>query len=238
MRARTRARAGARTGARTGAAGGESREVVRVAQRQRSPAGMAAKRVVQALMTIWVLPRLLIYGVSRLVWGGERAFAFASESLGRVPGARGLYMRQAFYRLTLAECGRDVYFGWLSAFSNPRARIGEGAYVGRRCGVGYATIGAEAMLADGVQVLSGGRQHATDRASGESFREQVQEYRHVEIGAGAWLGAAAIVMADVGEQTVVGAGSVVNRALPAGVMAAGVPARVIRSRDAAVTDSA
>jgi len=52
----------------------------------------------------------------------------------------------------------------------------------------------------------------------------------VRIGAGAWIGSAAIVMADVGSDTVVGAGAVVTKPLPDGVMAAGVPARALRSR--------
>jgi acetyltransferase-like isoleucine patch superfamily enzyme len=38
------------------------------------------------------------------------------------------------------------------------------------------------------------------------------------------------VLADVGAGTVVGAGSVVTKPLPAGVLAAGVPCKVIRER--------
>ena len=52
----------------------------------------------------------------------------------------------------------------------------------------------------------------------------------VTIGAGAWIGTGAIVLADVGRGTVVAAGSVVTKPLPDGVIAAGVPARVVRSR--------
>ena len=40
--------------------------------------------------------------------------------------------------------------------------------------------------------------------------------------------AAAVVMADVGRDTIVGAGAVVTRPLPDRVIAAGVPARVVR----------
>jgi acetyltransferase-like isoleucine patch superfamily enzyme len=52
----------------------------------------------------------------------------------------------------------------------------------------------------------------------------------VRIGAGAWIGSTAVVMADVGCHSVVGAGSVVTRPLPDYVIAAGAPARIIRSR--------
>ena len=96
---------------------------------------------------------------------------------------RGVYLRQAFYRRTLAHCGRDVYFGWQSVFSMPEATVGERAYIGRFCSIGFAEIGDEVMLADGVQILSGGHEHSTERTAGESFREQHQCYRRVCIGA-------------------------------------------------------
>ncbi len=53
----------------------------------------------------------------------------------------------------------------------------------------------------------------------------------VDIGDNVWLGVNVTVLKGVtiGEGTLVAAGSLVNKSLPAGVLAAGLPARVIRS---------
>ena len=52
----------------------------------------------------------------------------------------------------------------------------------------------------------------------------------MRIGAGTWIGSGAIVMADVGPDTVIAAGAVVTTPIPGRVIAGGVPARVIRNR--------
>ncbi|MEZ6135221.1 MAG: acyltransferase [Pirellulaceae bacterium] len=199
---------------------------------QRSAAPEAAKpvkRAIQALFCIGVGPRLALYFLMRSLIR-HRALTPASESIAKIPGFRGVYSRQAFYRFTLAACGRDVYIGWNSVFSMAEAIVGERAFIGRFCSIGFADIGEEVMLADGVQILSGGREHDTGDAK-RSMHEQGQTLRQVRIGRGAWIGAGAIVMAEVGEHAIVGAGSVVTRPIPAGAIAVGSPAKVIRYRD-------
>ncbi len=61
-------------------------------------------------------------------------------------------------------------------------------------------------------------------------RNAVEQAQPVTIADGVWLAAGALVCPGVtiGENTVIGAGAVVTRSLPSGVVAYGNPARVIR----------
>ena len=61
--------------------------------------------------------------------------------------------------------------------------------------------------------------------------EGVGPIEPVEIGNNVWLGSRVMVLRGVtiGDNSVVGAGSVVTRSIPANSVAAGVPARVIRA---------
>lgn len=87
------------------------------------------------------------------------------------------------------------------------------------------TIGAGAQLGPNVQLLTADHpRDAATRAAGPELG------RAIAIGSRCWLGGGVIVCpgVSIGEDTIVGAGSVVVRDLPARVIAAGNPARVIR----------
>ena len=87
------------------------------------------------------------------------------------------------------------------------------------------TIGAGCQIATRVQLLA-----ATHPVDPEARRKGWESGAAITIGDNAWLGGGAIVCAGVtiGEDTVVGAGAVVTRDLPAGVVAAGAPAKALR----------
>ena len=66
----------------------------------------------------------------------------------------------------------------------------------------------------------------------EAELRRTQEFgKPVEIGSDVWVGGAAIICPGIkiGSRSVIGAGSVVTRDIPAGVVAAGNPCHVIRS---------
>ena len=89
-------------------------------------------------------------------------------------------------------------------------------------------MGSTALLAAGVHVPSGAHTHG-HQADGP-IQLQPLNRKLVHIGSGSWVGSGAVVMADIGKNTIVGAGAVVTHPVPDSVIAAGVPARVLRQR--------
>jgi len=158
----------------------------------------------------------------------EPVYTLFAQGYAMAPGVLGDYLRIAFYKLTLAECSLSSRVSFGSFFAHREARLGANAYIGSYCIIGRASIGERAQIASGVQILSGSRQHVRDEEGEISGAEQ-GIFTTVGIGANCWIGAAAVVMADVGEGATVGAGSVVTRPIPAHSVAAGNPARVFRS---------
>lgn len=109
------------------------------------------------------------------------------------------------------------------------AQIGQGCYLWAGERTGRIVIGDHALLAPEVFVTASN--YDFDAGDGPVMDLPKRE-ADVHIGANTWLGARVMVLAGVtiGEGTVVAAGSVVAKDLPAGVLAAGVPARVLRKR--------
>ena len=197
----------------------------------------AVKRIAHGLATIAAIPWLISYAAGALVFGRDRALEGASQSVGLLPGILGVYIRRAFLCQVLAACDRtaEIHFGTL--FSQAGAEIGANVYVGPRCHLGLVRLERDVLIAAGVHVPSGGRTHAFADPDAP-IRAQGGERTRVTVGAGAWVGSAAVVLADVGPGTIVGAGSVVTKPLPADVIAAGVPAKVVRPRFAPPTAAA
>ena len=105
--------------------------------------------------------------------------------------------------------------------------LGERVYFNFNCvvlDVCRVTIGDCTLLGPGVQIYA-----ATHPLNAELRRRQ-EFGKPVEIGFDVWVGGSAIICPGVkiGSKTVIGAGSVVTKDLPAGVFAAGNPCRVIR----------
>jgi len=89
-------------------------------------------------------------------------------------------------------------------------------------------IGSNVLFGPSVQIYT-----ATHPLSATKRREWLELARPVTIGSDVWVGGAAVICpgVSIGDRSVIGAGSVVTRPIPADVFAAGNPARVIRTLD-------
>ena len=86
-------------------------------------------------------------------------------------------------------------------------------------------IGDNVMIAPNVTIATGTHPICPE------LREQVYQYNlPVHIGNRVWIGAGAVILPGVtiGDNSVIGAGSVVTKDIPSGVVAVGNPCRVLR----------
>ncbi len=197
----------------------------------------AAKSLIYEFCWIVTSPFWLIERFSRRLVGRDVWFVTQSEILSLLPGRLGRLIRNAYYKAVLQSCPYHVclQFGCLFAYS--QVQIGENVYLGLHSKVGLVDIGNGTIISDDVQLLSGAHQHLTPGSRhGLNPSSSVQtkdpsefEPERISIGRNCWIGTRAIVMADVGDNSIIGAGSVVTRPIPSNSIAVGVPARVIRT---------
>jgi acetyltransferase-like isoleucine patch superfamily enzyme len=134
-----------------------------------------------------------------------------------------------------AEVGPWAFFEsgcWFALYPETATMsIGEGTILNLGCMVAAAErveIGRHCMLANHCFIADA--DHRFDDPQVPVTWQGMRPKGPVRIGDNCWLGANVVVTGGVtiGERTVVGANSVVTGDLPAGVIAAGAPARVLR----------
>ncbi|MGZ6695892.1 MAG: acyltransferase [Solirubrobacteraceae bacterium] len=113
-------------------------------------------------------------------------------------------------------------------------RIGAKTVIGQECTISafqHVSVGRECILADRVMLID--FDHGVVEVD-RPVREQGIYKRDVRIGNNVWIGYGAAFLrgTTVGDNSVIGTYAVVSRDVPANAVAGGVPARVIRMRDA------
>ena len=176
-------------------------------------------------------------------------------------GARLLWRRfgtSAGYRIRLggmAFLGRQVR---IQIGKHARLELGPWVWIGRgtkiRCHEGVVRIGAKTVLGEdctisAYQHVSIGEQCiVADRVMLIDFDHAVTEVdrpirvqgiykRDVRVGNNVWIGYGAQILrgVTVGDNSIIGASAVVSKDVPANAVVAGVPARIIRMREAPKT---
>lgn len=138
--------------------------------------------------------------------------------------------RDTVLRELMGEVGEDVVvrppihadYGYRTTIG-PRTFVNWGLML---ADVARVTIGADVQIGPGVQLLT-----PTHPTAPEPRRAKWESSKPITLGDNVWLGGGVIVCpgVSIGENTVVGAGSVVVRDLPANVVAVGNPAKTVRT---------
>jgi len=145
----------------------------------------------------------------------EREHAVQRRIMTQLMGSGGdsVWIQTPFY----CDYGNNIY-------------LGERVYFNFNCvvlDVCEVTVGDFTFFGPAVQIYTG-----THPLNAQLRRTQ-ELGKRVSIGSDVWVGGGAIVLPGVtiGSKTVIGAGSVVTKDIPAGVVAAGNPCRIIRELD-------
>jgi len=157
-------------------------------------------------------------------------FPFLSEILGRIPFSPGWKLRRAVYARILPRMGRDVILHPGVVLEDPRTSFGDDVWVSHACYLDYVAVGDHVLVGPHAVILSGGRQHRFERLDLPIKLQPNNSKQPLSLGSGCWVGANATVMADVGHDAIVGAGSVVTNPVPPFAIVAGNPARILRIR--------
>lgn len=190
---------------------------------------MILKYLVIGVTYLLVLPAGLCSRLLHRLLGSSMLFEIFTQVFALTPGLPGRLTRACFYQQTLREAHLDLDIGFASTISKIGTTIGRGVLITGHTTIGLAQIGDGAVIANYVSVLSGRYQHNfTDPTRGILSGDD--SFSSVRIGSGSFVGEKCIVMADIGNFTIVGAGSVVVQPLPDYVVAVGNPARVVKER--------
>ena len=112
--------------------------------------------------------------------------------------------------------------------------IGAKTVIGQECTISafqHVSIGRECIVADRVMLID--FDHGVVEVE-RPIREQGIYKRDVRVGHNVWIGYGACVLrgVEIGDNSIVGTNAVVTKDVPENAVVAGVPARVIRMREA------
>ncbi len=134
------------------------------------------------------------------------------------------------------EFGRFVWLGDRTKIRchEGRVEIGAKTVIGQECTISAyrrVRIGEQCVIADRAMFID--FDHGVVEVE-RPIRQQGIYMREVEVGSNVWIGYGACILRGVrvGDNSIIGTNSVVTRDVPANAVVAGIPARVIRMRDA------
>lgn len=136
------------------------------------------------------------------------------------------------WRLMGLKMGHSVeIYGKVVIHDVSRVSIGDNTTIGAFTvlfGSGTITIGHDVLISTNCSLFS--ITHRTDALAQGRLYRNTRQMAPITIGNNVWIGTGCRILPGVtiGDNSIVGAGSVVTRSVPAGVVVIGVPAKIVR----------
>ncbi|HIE29945.1 TPA: acyltransferase [Candidatus Poribacteria bacterium] len=202
------------------------RQYSNIEYRQFDPSSLLTKlaKIAGYLSLPIVYPLVLIARLSP-----ETGFRTISEFLSLAPFAIGVVIRYEFYRRAVRACGQNVFISFGTVFYYPDVSIGNNILIGMYNTVHHCDFGNDVMTAENCHFLSGSKYHNFSRTD-ITITQQGGQMKRIRVGNDVWIGTGAIVMDDIGNGAIVGAGSVVTKKVKPYTIVAGNPAKPLKKR--------
>jgi acetyltransferase-like isoleucine patch superfamily enzyme len=153
-------------------------------------------------------------------------FQFCGQAIALIPGLPGVFFRRAFYSLTIESCSRHCHIGFGSYFSHRSVTVEKHVYIGSYSIIGTAHLSEHCLIGSRASILSGKELHVLGE-DGLWTPYSAERATKIRLERNVWVGEGAIIIADVGEGSMIGAGSVVTTKTKAHILVAGNPARFV-----------
>lgn len=158
---------------------------------------------------------------------------FLSRSAHPIFGSMSRAIRVGFARKVFRSVGKSVNIEKGVDFKNgSEIVLGSHSGLGYRCVVPHNLVVGENVMM-GPEVVIFGSNHNMDRLDVPMRLQGYKAYPPVTIGNDVWIGQRVIVLpgVNIGDGTVVAAGSVVTKSVPSFAVVGGNPAKVIKYRN-------
>lgn len=192
----------------------------------------AIKLVLNLISQILVLPFAIACKLEESLSSrhSEAVFNTCAQFMALLPGLPGAFLRRAFYTLTLESCSPNCHIGFGTIISHRSAVIEQHVYIGNYALIGSVTIGEHSLVGSRASIINNEALHELDE-NGRWTPFTADRLAKVSIAKNAWIGEGAIIMADIGEGSMVAAGAVVASNIKSHILVSGNPARFVKKLD-------
>jgi len=185
------------------------------------------KRSLNLLCKVLMLPLAIPCLVEKKGWPqSELLFNFCAQTIALLPGIPGVFLRRGFYSWTLEKCSLNCHIGFGTVFSHREAIIDDNVYIGSYALIGSVHLQPHCLIGSRTSILSGKALHVVGE-DGLWTPYTAKRLTRVVLGKNVWIGESAVIVADIGDNSMVGAGAVVTTAVKSGIIVTGNPARFV-----------